>query len=80
MLDSALGASDLRTRRSKAALVRAVGELLDSGDTRPSITNVVALAGTSRPTFSECSISPLPMPIERSCRRPTTPCCRIASC
>lgn len=51
MLDSALGASDLRTRRSKAALVRAVGELLDSGDTRPSITNVVALAGTSRPTF-----------------------------
>ncbi|HQF03428.1 MAG TPA: TetR/AcrR family transcriptional regulator [Phycicoccus sp.] len=51
MSDSALGASDLRTRRSKAALVRAVGELLDSGDTRPSITNVVALAGTSRPTF-----------------------------
>lgn len=46
-----MGADDLRTRRSKAALVRAIGELLDSGDTQPTVTNVVALAGTSRPTF-----------------------------
>lgn len=42
---------DPRARRSQAALIQAMTEILDESDATPNVTDVVKRAGASRPTF-----------------------------